>query len=89
MKEAVSSLGPCLPPQAPIKPVPHNGGGEGEQSSRREPALHQSMCLFKQEASSLELEGLFLCLVTLGVSCYQTRDMQRKGSGLRAENLFH
>ena len=44
-------------PQTPIKPNQHNGGGRGDQSSQGEPALHQSMCLFKQEASSLEHEG--------------------------------
>lgn len=57
-------------PQTPIKPVPHNGGGRGDQSSHGEPALHRSMCLFKQEASSLKQEGFFLFFGEAGVQLF-------------------
>lgn len=63
-KERSLLLAPASP-QTPIKPVPHNGGGRGDESSHGEPALHRSMCLFKQEASSLVREGVFLFLVRL------------------------
>lgn len=53
-------------PQTPIKLVPHNSGGRGDQSSHGETTLHWSMCLFKQEASSLEQELLVLSLVRFG-----------------------
>lgn len=54
-KERSLLLAPTSP-QTPIKPVPHNGGGRGDQSSHGEAALHRSMCLFKQEASSVKHE---------------------------------